>query len=150
MNPQEHPYGQSAMLALHYARSVAYAVKDPYIRTDHLLAGLIRTRSSTTTLIRMRTPPGAIRPLMGDLGRYAPSDRELDEHAVAAAELHPTPALLRVQKKYAHVMAAVASREEIDTDCLLGGILLNEESLGCQILHRAGANLRKYFAALEV
>mgnify|MGYP001564014744 CR=1 FL=1 len=146
---REYPYGQSAMLSLHYARHIAYALSDPHIRTDHLLGGIVQAKTSTLTLIRMRTPPGVIQPLIAGMRRYASQEEELDEHGLAAEALQPTATLLRVQKRHASTVVELLEREEIDSDCLLGGLLMAEHGLGYQILHRAGASLRTYFRSVR-
>ncbi|MEK6858902.1 MAG: Clp protease N-terminal domain-containing protein [Nanoarchaeota archaeon] len=136
----ETPYGQSANLVLNNARNFAYESRQEFIRTDHLLAGIVQQGGCSMTLIRLRAPPLRLWPLIdkwNPCGRVSEPDRAI----IGATHLLPSRAYDCIQNKYATRMTCLLNRGEVDPDCLLGGILLLEGCLGAQILHKQGITL---------
>lgn len=137
------PYGQSANLVLNNARNFAYESGHEFIRTDHLLAGIVQQGGCNMTLIRLRAPPLRLWPL---IDRWNPCGRasEPDRAIIGAAHLLPSRAYDRIQNRYVNLMACLLGREEVDPDCLLGGILLLEGCLGAQILHNRRITMSRF------
>lgn len=98
------------------------------------------------TLIRLGTGPVRLVPL---LARHNPTRPSEEISTVPALELlRPSRIYQKITEQYAHRTAEILRKEEIDSECLLGGILMTETGLGYQILHREGLSLGRFFEAL--